>query len=426
MKTLLTRLAHCAVVLALVVLAAGCSTGPHGSTVTVMVPWSGFEFQAFYKVVTQFEKETGIHVDVEVTRALTQQLDAAVAADNPPDLAVLPSVGAVDYYAGIGSLHPLDGGFDTYMEPFRQLMHAGGKVYAVPVKADVKSLYWYDPAFTPRPPSGLPGLESFASSRTTPWCLGLGSGPTSGWPGADWIADIILDEYGSSGYETWLSGSPQWTSSRIEEAWDTWGRLVRRSAADAVGISYGDAAQGMTNRPPTCSVGHGALTAMNFRVRPRLRQGRDYDYVTPDAKSPLQVSADFVGMFTPHNTGAAELIAYLSGKDAQTAWVRAGAEAFSADSDVALSAYPRGVEQRIARLIRPDSGRTLCFSAADTMAPGLSAAFYRAVVNYTDAPDRLPQILAGLDKVQRSENASPVTSHVPSAVPSANICTSSH
>ncbi len=417
-RALSARFARVALALVLLAVVAGCGGGPRNDSVTILVPWKGAEFDAFYGIVKRFHDRTGIDVDVEVTRALNQQLDAAVKAGDPPDLAVLSSPGLIDQYASGKKLQQLDVDSAVYPEPFRGLTTVGGRVYAVPVKADVKSLIWYDPAVLRNPPTAaLPALEALSATRGDLWCLGLESGPTSGWPGADWIADVLLARHGPDAYEKWLTGGAQWSSQWIRDAWTEWVNLMRGSTAQASVTTSGDAALGMTAAPPGCLLDHGALAAMGFG--PKLRQGRDYAYVKPSTATPLEVSADFVGMFTAHNPSALKFITYLSGTEAQTAWVKAtGGFAISADSRVGLGAYPPGVQRSIASLLRPDSGYRLCFSAADTMEPDLSAAFYRAVLDFVNAPGTLTRLLGGLDKIQKAAGSSPV--------PGGKICSGVH
>ncbi|SCD46104.1 carbohydrate ABC transporter substrate-binding protein, CUT1 family [Streptomyces sp. DvalAA-14] len=405
MRALLARLARCVPVLGLLAACAACSGGPAGGgSVTIMVPWSGAEFQAFYSVVKRFEARTGIQVNVEVTRATTQQLDAALAAGLPPDLAVLPSVGAVELYADRkatdGRLRPLDIDPGRFVAPFSGLMTVDRQVFAVPVKADVKSLIWYDPEVTRDPPTTLAAQRAFSPPAGAPWCLGLASGPTSGWPGADWIADILLaGPDGVGTYEKWVAGTQKWDSAPVEAAWRTWGGLVRDSAARAPVTEFSAAAKGMTQQHPSCALDHGALSAMGFGAD--LVQEKDYDFAGSPGRAPLEVSGDFVGMFAAHNPRATELIEYLSGQDAQTAWVgQTAGHAFSASREVPISAYPKGIEARIAAMLRPESGHTLCFSAADLMPPDLSAAFYRAVLNYTANRGDPSGLLRQLDKVR--------------------------
>ncbi|MFI9566048.1 extracellular solute-binding protein [Streptomyces rishiriensis] len=393
-------LVRCILVLGLLLASAACGE-PADSEVTIMVPWSGKEFEAFHAVVEAFERShPGIHVEPEVTRALTRQLDAAVAADAKPDLAVLPSVGAIAKYQQQGVLRRLDVDTSDYVQPFRGLgMHTtpGTKgtpgtndVYAVPVKADVKSLVWYDVAATaPKPPADWSALRS----RRYTWCLGLESGPTSGWPGADWIADLLLAEKGTKGvddYTAWASGKALWDAGPVHRAWTAWGELVGSAREGAAKSGFDEAAKKM----PGCTLGHGSLAAMSFDAA-RVKE-RAYMYVVPSGRT-LQVSADFVGKFTG-NESADEFIAYLASTEAQRMWVNRPGFALSADRQVVVKDYDDAVQGGIAGMLHT-SANTLCFSAADAMDPDVSAAFYRAVLEYADGAAEGP-LLQALDKVQ--------------------------
>jgi alpha-glucoside transport system substrate-binding protein len=421
---LVARLVHGVLVIALLVAVGGCGDAPRQDRVTVMVPWSGGEFQAFYSVIRAFEEDTGIQVDVQVTRALTQQLDAAVTAGVPPDLAMLPSPGAVYQYAkqdrdGGTRLRPLDGRTAaSYLEPFRGLATVRGTVYAIPVKADVKSLIWYNPRTTPSPQQ--PTLQTLTTTAAghplQMWCLGLASGPTSGWPGADWIADILLADQAAgqaTRYRQWLSGARDWEET--SGAWEAWRSMVgEENLAKAATVEYGKAAAGMTGAHPTCSLAHGTLSAMDFP--PGLKPGDDYDFVPFTPGGPLQVSADFVGMFTD-NPAAERLLTYLAGRAAQRAWVNhEQGYAISASRAVPPKAYHNAVQRRIATMLQPDSGHLLCFSAADAMRTDVSAAFYRAVLDYATGAEELADLLKGLQKVQQDRGDSPV-------VPNDKLCT---
>ncbi len=393
MRRLAAPLVHCVLALGLLLAAAGCGA-PGKDRVTIMVPWSDDEFQAFYSVVRAFEKDNpGIDVEPQVTRALNQQLDAAVAAKAAPDLAVLPSVGAIAKYAHEKGrpLRPLRIDTSSFVEPFRELAMNDGDVLAVPVKADVKSLVWYDRERTPKPP----GTWAALLARNDSWCLGLESGPTSGWPGADWIADILLADQGVDTYREWVSGGRSWTSKPVRKAWTTWRGLVDRVPEDAAMLPFKQATAGMRKTPPTCSLSHGALSATDFPAR-RVTDGT-YSYVTP-SRNVLQVSADFIGKFTDDNAGADRFIRYLASAEAQQAWVDAP-RSFALSASTKVTEYRNSRTQSdIAAMLR--SGHTLCFSAADAMDPDVSAAFYRAVLEYANGAD-LTKLLNDLDSVQR-------------------------
>ena len=61
------------------------------------------------------------------------------------------------------------------------------------------------------------------------WCLRLGSGAASGWPGTDWIEDLVLRQAGPDVYDKWVAGTQTWTSPEIKTAFETFGKVVSES-----------------------------------------------------------------------------------------------------------------------------------------------------------------------------------------------------
>jgi alpha-glucoside transport system substrate-binding protein len=389
-----------------------CGGAAPGAAVTIMVPWSAKtgEYQAFAAVIKKFTEQTGIGVRPEITRAVAQQLDADLSAGNPPDLVDLPSPGAVEQYEAQGRLRPLTVDLSSYDQPWRRLAESKtGTVYAVPVKADVKSLIWYYTSALKSPPASWAALQNF-SRHGTPWCLGLASGTTSGWPGADWVADILLSRNQGGDYTRWLAGQLPWTSAEVKDAWQTWGSLMRYGAGVSGGVLGAlrtgfDQAARPAMRSGQCELELGALSATG------LTSAAGYDYVVfpsiSGPTSPIMVSGDFMGLFTG-NPNARKLLSYLASDQAQALWVRqSGGHAFSADKSVLPAAYPPGVQQKIAGLLQPSAGRELCFGASDMMLPDMSAAFTQAVLDYVDNPSSLPALLTGLQKTQQGAGPSP-------------------
>jgi hypothetical protein len=164
---------------------------------------------------------------------------------------------------------------------------------------------------------------------------------------------------------------------------------------------------------------HGALAATGLPPKALSDYGFTLFPPMSGGTSPLLVSGDFMGQFTP-NKNATALLKYLASPSAQSRWVGQssafGAYAFSDDQDQAvLGAYPKGVQQDIANLLRPDSHRELCFSAEDMMRPDVSAAFSQAVLDYVNdlgTPDHgaafLTSLLQGLQTTQQAVGPSPV------------------
>lgn len=386
--------------------ATACGAGQE-PTVTIVVPWAdgGPEYGAFYNVVQPFAQSHHFQVKIISTPAFAQQLDVGEATDDLPDLVDLPSPGAVAQYEngfdGI-NLEPLSIGLRSYDQPWQSLAESAGTVYAVPIKADVKSLIWYKTGALPG--SDWAALKS-ASVSGTPWCLGLANGSASGWPGADWVADILLSTYGPAAYESWLEGA--WMSGQVANAWQTWGMLIRDSAVvpavpggrlGALKTQFNDAIVGTG-----CELEHGALSATGLPST----VGYSYEQFPSISgrPAPVLVSGDFMGLFT-NNPYARSLLQYLATYTAQKSWVnQSGGYAFSADNAVQPDDYPPGVERKIANLLQPGTGLTMCFSAEDTMTPDLSAAFEQAILEYVNDPDVtfLDGLLKGLQQTANGE-----------------------
>jgi alpha-glucoside transport system substrate-binding protein len=342
MRTAITRLARVLLGLGLCAVPVACgATVGSNSTVTILVPWevNSNEYSAFKDVIKPFADNNGIDVTLQVTRGVSQQLDADIAAHDPPDLADLPSPGAVYNYRHNG-LQPLQMiSLRNYAEPWRGLAMLGsGEVYAVPVKADVQSLIWYPTTAVKKPPADWATLVSDSKLPGTPWCLGLASGAVSGWPGTDWIADIFLSNYQASAYKNWLNGTLAWNSTQVRYAWHEWGTLLRNGSA-----IYGSPAMALTTpfnqalAHHPCVLEHGALATTG------LTSTDGYDFVPFPAvsggPSPTLVSGDFMGLFT-RNPDAIKLLAYLATDKAQTLWVRQPhGSAFSADKKVSPTSY---------------------------------------------------------------------------------------
>jgi hypothetical protein len=162
-------------------------------------------------MVAPWETQTGNKVKYTGTRDINTVLTTGVASGVLPDLAGLPGPGQMAQYTTSGALKPLDSVLDlaTYQSETATALTdlgkgADGKTYGVFIKAAVKGLIWYNPAvhdYAAAPPTTWDDLNTQAAankgSAAAIWCLRLGSGAASGWPGTDWIEDIVLRQAGT-------------------------------------------------------------------------------------------------------------------------------------------------------------------------------------------------------------------------------------
>jgi alpha-glucoside transport system substrate-binding protein len=415
--------------LALVACAPGQSTGggTTGGVVHVLNVFPGSEADSFKAVVKPFEDQTGIKVQSESTRDIAATLTTRLQAGNPPEIAGMPGPGQMYQYADQGKLISLDNIVDVnamkqnYSSSWIDLGKSpkSGKTVGIFMRVSLKGLVWYDPknfqskGYKPATSwSQLTSLsQQIASGGTTPWCIGLESGAASGWPGSDWIKEIVLTQSGPAVYDNWVNGKLQWSSPEIKQAFQTWGSQVLGSNASNVyggkqsmlSTAFGDAAQPMFQSPPKCYMHNQAsfITSFFNDYSTAPKAGTDYNFFDlPPVSSQNQgahvVAGDLFGMLkdTPQ---ARALMKYLTTPKAQAIWVKRGG-AISPSPKVPLSDYPDAISKSVAKSIV--SAKTVRFDAGDLMPAAMQAEYWKDVLDYVNNPSQLDSILARADKVQ--------------------------
>jgi alpha-glucoside transport system substrate-binding protein len=236
--------------------------------------------------------------------------------------------------------------------------------------------------------------------------VGLESGAASGWPGTDWIEDIVLRQAGPDIYDQWVAGTAKWSSPEIKAAFQSFGTVV---AADAVfggpktvlATNFGDGGNPLFTTPPGCVFHHQASFITDFFTKQGGAKAGDFDfYPFPDINTQfsgaVEGAGDLFGMFndTPQ---AKSLIAYLVTPEAQQIWVDRGG-ALSANSKV--TKYPDPISQRSAEILT--KAKIFRFDGSDAMPAAMSSAFQTAILDFTQDQTKLDSILSNLDSVQTS------------------------
>ncbi|MBT2505479.1 extracellular solute-binding protein [Streptomyces sp. ISL-98] len=373
--------------------ASGCAEEPKPS-VSVLGPWTGDEEESFEKVLDEFRKK-GVDVDYQGTTSLRETLLAQVQAGSPPDIAVLNSVGELTEYAHDGELIPLPEAIrERSPAPWAPELTVDGRknTYWTPVKVDLKSVVWH-----------YPGKAAGKGA----WCLGMGSGATSGWPGTDWIEDILLQRSGHAKYEQWVTGEISWESKEVRDAWETWGRIItadggRAGAAAALRNGFeGNDGKGLLKRKGECVREHQGSFA-------RRLYGDDVRF-TPSAEAvgelgkgngrgAYEVAGDMAAMF--RDSGAArELLTFLTGEAARASWAGNVAERNRPFFPVSVGPYGDAWANRaVDRALT--GARRLCLDASDVMPAGVRGAFYRAVLEFLTAPGDVKLLDGLLDQLE--------------------------
>jgi alpha-glucoside transport system substrate-binding protein len=391
--------------------AAGFACENIGGDISVYATWTGAEQDNFDAMMAPWLECSGVTMQYTGQRDLAGALNTAIAGGNLPDVAGLPGPGLMQQWYADGVLQPLDfvdfAAYEAATPPgFAALGQApDGKLAGIFTKGAVKGLIWYNTGvWQGDAPATWDELKTAAASQATgdtkTWCIGLESGGDSGWPGTDWIEDIVLRQSGTEVYDGWVAGTTPWTDPAIKSAWEEFGTAVENASggSDFVNATaFGKAANPMFADPPGCLLHHQASFITTFFESEAGATPDQFDFFPfPDidpANSGVTGGGDLFGMFndTPQ---AQSFIQYLLTPEAQQIWVEKGGF-ISANKNVPLDAYPDEVSSKSAEILA--NAKTFRFDAGDLMPSELGAAFFDAVVAYVDNPSNLDSILADLE-----------------------------
>ncbi|MFF2962986.1 carbohydrate ABC transporter substrate-binding protein [Streptomyces sp. NPDC057963] len=383
----------------LVLTAAGCGLAAPGGSgeepkVTILGPWTDNQEKQFKDVLNGL----GIPYTYQGTAATREVLLAEVQAGNPPDIAILPGVGELVEYAAENRLRSLRGLYEPkeYGKPWQPEAQGIADDLWVPLKADLKSIVWYR---KDRPPPSSP-------APLTSWCIGMGDDGASGWPGSDWIEDLILQTAGPVLYEQWATGRIAWTDGPVINAWTRWAGLLAQDPAAAERALLSD----HRGRPGGhgllfgggCDLEHQGSFARSFYGDLKERAAfTDSARLLPGGPSVKgrEVSADFAALFG-RSAQARGLLGRLASRQAQEEWGRK-AGVFSPNS--AVHAKSGAVEKRISGRLT-DQRVPLCLDASDVMPAAVRDAFYEAVLLTIAHPgDPVRERLEAIQKVQDAQ-----------------------
>lgn len=393
--------------------------GLDGAHVQVVGLWSGPELDSFTTVASTWEHDTGAVVDWQGSDDLAGTIDAAFAAGTPPDIAILPNVGLLHELAAAGRLVPLASVLDAaqleadYAPAWLELGSHDDQLYGVFAKVTDKSTVWYSPAAFAADGYAVPTTwdemitlaDQMVAEGRTPFSVVAPQSPAAGWALTDWVSLLVLGGCGPDVYDRWVTGDVPWTDPCIEQSFQRFVTVVQ-TPGDVLGgapgiLSTTDAAGSypMYRDPPTAYMYVMSSFAQAFIAAeyPELAAGEDYDAfpfptVDPAHAGSVMIGGDIVVMV--HDTPAARaFLAYLTGADAQRAWVALGGFT-SVNRGVGADAYPDPVARATAE--RLSSAAAVRYSAGDTMPFAVQRAWWAAMVQLVQDPTALDGILADM------------------------------
>ncbi|MET9700100.1 ABC transporter substrate-binding protein [Streptomyces sp. NPDC006529] len=339
-----------------------------GEKLQVAAVWTGPEQENFTKVLKEFEKRTGATVTfVPAQDPIVTFLGTKVAGGSPPDVALLPQVGALvsavtNKWAqpvGPEAQKQLD---QNYSAGWKALGAVGGTQYGVYYKAANKSLVWYNAkAFTAAgakvPTTWAQFLET-ADTLSASGVAPVSVGGADGWTLTDWFENIYLSQAGPQKYDQLAKHEIKWTDDSVKQALTTLGQLFGRKDFLAGGQSGALATefpksvtQTFTggDRPGAAMVFEGDFVAVNI-AQTEAKVGTDalvFPFPAVGAKAPVVSGGDVAVALKP-SKGAQALLTFLASADAAEIQAKLGGFV-SPNRGVNPGAYPNAIQRDIAK-----------------------------------------------------------------------------
>ncbi|WP_246159891.1 ABC transporter substrate-binding protein [Microbacterium rhizomatis] len=417
---------------------AGCAEGGSssspsesisGQTVKISGGITGAEADALNASFEQFTADTGVKVEYTGDKSFEGNIVTKVTGGSAPDIAIVPQPGLLKSLVATGDVKEAPASVvanvDKNWSPdWKTYGTIDGKFYSAPMLANIKGYVWYSPASfkkwgveVPKTWDELLTLTKTIQEKTgtAPWCAGFASGDASGWPGTDWVEDLVLRQSGADVYDKWVAGDVKFTDPQISDAFTAVGQIllnpsyVNAGFGDVKSINstaFGDVAAKVADG--SCALTHQAsFLSSNFLevktasgAAPTIAPDGDvYAFVLPGIKegaNTIEVGGEFVTGFSD-NAATQAVLEYMSTPEFANARVKLGgviSANLNADPKLASSEFLTE-----AMTLLQDPNTTVRFDASDLMPATVgSGSFWKGMVSWIDGKDQatvLSDIQAG-------------------------------
>ncbi|TQK44915.1 carbohydrate ABC transporter substrate-binding protein (CUT1 family) [Streptomyces sp. SLBN-118] len=357
----------------------------NGEKIQVAAVWSGPEQENFTKVLKEFEKRTGATITfVPAQDPIVNFLGTKIAGGSPPDVAMLPQVGAIQQAVQRKWAKPVGPEAKAqlaknYSKGWQDLGAVDGTQYGVYYKAANKSLVWYNSAAFENAGAKEPKTwkdflataETLSASGVTP----VSVAGADGWTLTDWFENVYLSQAGPEKYDQLAQHKIKWTDASVKTALTTLAELFGKPALIAGGADGALQTEFPASVTQTFSGGDQPKGAMVFEgdfvtvniAQTESKIGTDakvFPFPAVGALAPVVTGGD-AAVALKDSKGAHALLTFLASPDA--AKISASAGGFlSPNKSLDLSAYPNNVQRDIAKALIA-AGDDFRFDMSDQM-----------------------------------------------------------
>ncbi|MEU2262687.1 extracellular solute-binding protein [Streptomyces sp. NPDC019645] len=356
-----------------------------GQKIEVAAVWTGPEQENFTKVLKEFEKRTGATVTfVPAQDPIVNFLGTKIAGGSPPDVAMLPQVGAIKQAVDQKWAKPLGPEAKAqlaknYAKGWQDLGSVDGTPYGVYFKAANKSLVWYNNAVFENAGASVPKTwkdflttaETISASGVTP----VSVGGADGWTLTDWFENVYLSQAGPEKYDQLARHEIKWTDPSVAQALRTLGELFGKQgliAGGANGALQTEFPKSVTqtftggDQPKAAMVFEGDFVTVNI-AQTEAKIGTDakvFPFPAVGGQPPVVTGGD-AAVALKDTKGAQALLTFLASPDAARIWAGAGGF-ISPNKSLDAAAYPNDVQRDIAKALIA-AGDDFRFDMSDQM-----------------------------------------------------------
>jgi alpha-glucoside transport system substrate-binding protein len=403
---------------------AGCTTAnPGGSTggsgskvVTIYGPDTGDEATQLNASWASWAKANDVTIKYSGDANFTTNIATKIQGDDLPSIGMFPQPGLLSAAVASGKVKTVNAATESnvkknFSTDWQGYVTSSGKMYATPLDANVKGYVWYSPADFKKWGIDVPTTydELLTDSATIqsktgkpPWCAGFSSGTASGWPGADFLAELVLSEAGPTVYDNWVKGTTKFTDPAIDTAFTQLGKIytnpkmvnagfgnvssINSTKFGDVAIKLADGSCALSNQATFLKASF-STTKTKAGAIPKVGPDGDiWAFPLPSVtagKNAVVGGGDFAAAFD-NNAATQKVMTYLSSAD----W----ANSLISVKDASFISANKGIEPskeadpllQIAIKSLQDPNTTFRFSADDAMPSVVENAFWKGMVDWVN------------------------------------------
>lgn len=405
---------------------AGCTTANPGSnnsskksgggsqTVTIYGADTGTEATELEASWASWAKTNGITIKYTGDKDFTANIATKIQGNDLPAIAMFPQPGLFSAAVASKKVKKVSSATEAsvkknFSKDWQGYVTVDGAMYGTPLDASVKGYVWYSPAdFTkwgitvPKTYNDLLQDTATIQQKTgkAPWCAGFNSGTSSGWPGADQLAEVVLSSAGPTTYDGWVAGTTKFTDPQIDKAFTLLGKILKNpkyvnagfgNVASINSTAFGDVAAKVANG--TCAMTNQAtFLEASFQTTktaagsvPKVGPTGDIwafplPAVTAGSNAVIG-GGDFAAAFNS-NKATQKVMTYLSSADWANSLITVkGASFISANKGVDASQEADPLLKSAIQTLQ-DPNTTFRFGADDAMPSIVENAFWKGIVDW--------------------------------------------